>query len=57
MGNNTAERDMRGPVEGRKNFFGTGALRSGQLAATRYSLFATLKLYGINARMWMLAYL
>jgi transposase len=57
MDNNTAERDMRGPVVGRKNFFGSGALWSGQLAATLYSLFATLKLYDINARTWMLAYL
>jgi len=57
MDNNTAERDMRGPVVGRKNFFGSGALWSGQLAATLYGLFATLKLYGINARTWMLAYL
>jgi transposase len=57
MDNNTAERDMRGPVVGRKNFFGSGALWSGQLAATLYSLFATLKLHGINARTWMLAYL
>ena len=57
MDNNTAERDMRGPVVGRKNFFGSGALWSGQLAATLYSLFATLKLYNINARTWMLAYL
>jgi len=48
---------MRGPVVGRKNFFGSGALWSGQLAATLYSLFATLKLHGINARTWMLAYL
>ena len=57
MDNNTAERDMRGPVVGRKNFFGSGALWSGQLAATLYGLFATLKLHGINARTWMLAYL
>ena len=57
MDNNTAERDMCGPVVGRKNFFGSGALWSGQLAATLYSLFTTLKLHGINARTWMLAYL
>jgi transposase len=48
---------MRGPVIGRNGFFGSGALWSGQLAATLYGLFATLKLYGINARTWMLAYL
>jgi len=57
MDNNTAERDMRGPVLGRKNFFGSGALWSGELAATLFGLFATLKLYGINAQTWMMAYL
>ena len=57
MDNNTAERDMRGPVVGRKNFFGSGAQWSGELAATMYSLFATLKIYGINARTWLVTYL
>jgi transposase len=57
MDNNTAERDMRGPVVGRKNFFGSGAQWSGELAATLFSLFATLKLYGINVHIWMMAYL
>ena len=53
MDNNTAERDMPGPVVGRKNFFGSGSLWSGQLACTMYSLLATLKLYGINERIWL----
>ncbi len=57
MDNNTAERDMRGPVIGRKNFYGSGALWSGILAATMYSLFATLNLYDINPRIWLAAYL
>jgi transposase len=57
MDNNTAERDMRGPVIGRKNFYGSGALWAGTLAATMYSLLATLKLYGINPMTWMMAYL
>jgi transposase len=57
MDNNTAERDMRGPVTGRKNFYGSGALWAGVLAATMYSIFATLKLYGINPRTWVNAYL
>jgi len=57
MDNNTAERDMRGPVVGRKSFYGSGALWSGTLAATMYSLVATLKLYGINPRTWLNAYL
>lgn len=57
MDNNVAERDMRGPVVGRNNFHGSGALWAGTLAATMYSLFATLKLYGINPRTWLNAYL
>jgi transposase len=57
MDNNVAERDMRTPVVGRKNFFGSGSEWSGELAATMYSLFATLKIYGINARTWLVTYL
>jgi transposase len=57
MDNNTAERAMRGPVVGRKGFYGSGALWAGTLAATMYSLLATLKLYGINPRTWLNAYL
>lgn len=57
MDNNVAERDIRGPVVGRKNFYGSGAQWSGELAATMYSVLATLKLWGINARTWLGAYL
>ena len=38
MDNNTAEPGMRGPVVGRKNFYGSGSQWSGQLAAGMYSL-------------------
>jgi transposase len=44
MDNNAAERDLRGPVVGRKNFYGSGARWSGQLAATMYGVLATLGL-------------
>jgi transposase len=57
MDNNVAERDMRTPVVGRKNFYGSGAQWSGELAATMYSVLQTLKLWGINARTWLSAYL
>ena len=57
MDNNTAESDMRGPVVGRKNFYGSASQWSGQLAATMYSLMMTLKLWKINARTWLGAYL
>ena len=57
MDNNTAESDMRGPVVGRKNFYGSSSRWSGQLAATMYSLMMTLRLWKINARTWLGAYL
>jgi transposase len=57
MDNNTAERDARLAVVGRKNFYGSGSLWSGQLAATMYSLLMTAKLWGLNARTWLSAYL
>ena len=57
MDNNAAERDIRGPVIGRKNFYGSGAQWSGELAASLYSVMATLKLYKLNARTWLGAYL
>jgi len=55
--NNQAERSMRSPVVGRKNFNGSGSEVSAQLAATMYSLFATMKLWGLNLRTWLTAYL
>ena len=57
MDNNTAELDMRGPVVGRKNFYGSASQWSGQLAAAMYSLMMTLRLWKINARTWLGAYL
>jgi transposase len=57
MDNNTAERVQRGPVVGRKNYYGSGALWSGQLAAMLFSLFQTLALWNINPRVWLEEYL
>lgn len=57
MDNNRTERTERGPVVGRKNYYGSGALWSGKLAAMLFSLFATLKLHGINPRQWLTGYL
>jgi transposase len=57
MDNNTAERALRGPVVGRKNFYGSGSQWSGQLAATMFSVLMTIKLWGINPRTWLGAYL
>jgi transposase len=57
MDNNTAERVQRGPVVGRKNYYGSGAVWSGRLAAITFSLFQTLCLWGLNPRLWLTAYL
>jgi transposase len=57
LDNNTAERALRGPVVGRKNYRGSGAVWSGELAAMLFSVFQTLCLWDINPRLWLEAYL
>ena len=57
MDNNTAERVQRGPVVGRKNYYGSGAVWAGRLAAMPFSLLQTLSLWGVNPRAWLTAYL
>jgi Transposase IS66 family len=57
MDNNTAERSERGPVVGRKNYYGSGSVWSGRLAAMLFSLFQTLCLWDLNPRRWLTAYL
>ena len=57
MDNHLAERSERGPGVGRKNDYGSGAVWSGRLAALLFSLFGTLRLWGLNARPWLTAYL
>jgi transposase len=57
MDNNTAERTERGPVVGRKNYYGSGAVWAGRLAAILYSWLQTLCLWRLNPRVWLTAYL
>jgi transposase len=53
LDNNSSERRVRGPAVARKNYYGSGALWSGRLAAMLFSLFATLNLAKINSRTWL----
>jgi transposase len=53
LDNNASERQVRGPALGRKNYYGSGALWSGRLAAMLFSLFATLTKAKINSRKWL----
>ena len=57
LDNNFAERLMRNPALGRKNYYGSGAEWAGRLATMMFSILATLKLWKINPRLWLLWYL
>lgn len=55
--NNAAERAIRGPVKGRKDFYGSGSKDSAELAAAMFSLDATLQLNNMNLEEFMTEYL
>lgn len=57
LDNNAAERALRLAVVGRKNFYGSGSRWSGQLAASMLSVLGTVRLWGLNPRTWLHAYL
>ena len=57
LDNNLAENTIRGPVTGRKNYYGSGSLWSADLAAFLFSILKTLGLWGINPRHWLSVYL
>jgi hypothetical protein len=48
LDNNAAERILRGPVVGRKNFYGNRSRRGAKVAAILYSVIETAKLNGID---------
>jgi hypothetical protein len=52
-----AERKIRSAAVGRKNYYGSGSVWSGQLAAMMFSILQTLELHGICPRKWMTRYL
>jgi transposase len=57
MDNNTAERILRPPVVGRKNYYGSGSVWSAHLAAMRCSVSHTVLLWGLNPHHWLHAFL
>ena len=48
LDNNAAERVLRGPVVGRKNFYGNRSRRGAKVAAILYSIIETAKLNGLD---------
>lgn len=57
MDNNEAERRLRGPVTGRKNYYGSGSIWSAELAAAMFTIIQTVKLWKLNPLTWLYNYL
>jgi Transposase IS66 family. len=57
MDNNAAERAQRPLAVGRKNYYGSGAEWSGELACACFTLLATLRQHGLCPRKYFQAYL
>jgi transposase len=57
MDNNLGENSLRGPVTGRKNYYGSGSVASAECAALLFSILQTLVLWDINPRQWLTEYL
>lgn len=53
LDNNATERAIRGPVVGRKNFYGARSKRGTEVAALFYSLFETAKLRGEEPKSYL----
>jgi len=56
MDNNEAERRLRMPVVGRKNYYGSGAVWSGTLSAMLFTIFQTVLINNINPKLFLQAY-
>ena len=57
LDNNTAERWLRTPVVGRKNYYGSRAQWSGELAAMCWTVWATAVQNNLNPQAYLTAYL
>lgn len=57
LDNNTSERALRGPVVGRKNYYGSGSVISAELASRAWTITATAERAGLNPLTYLHAYL
>jgi transposase len=57
LDNNTSERALRGPVVGRKNYYGSGSVVSAELASQVWTITATAQQAGLNPLAYLRAYL
>jgi len=53
MDNNSGERAIRGPVVGRKNYYGSGSKQSAHFSTMMFTIIHTLLLNKINPRKWL----
>lgn len=53
MDNNSAERGLRGSVVGRKNYYGSGSVKSAYFTAMMFTIIQTLLIWQINPRLWL----
>lgn len=53
LDNSATERALRGPVVGRKNFYGARSQRGTEVAAVFYTLFETAKLRGVEPKAYL----
>jgi transposase len=53
LDSNSIEREMRSPVVGRNNHYGSYSLETAQTAAVWYSLIASCKLYDVDPRVYL----
>jgi transposase len=56
MDNNEAERRLRNPVVGRKNYYGSGSIWSGSLTAILFTILQTLLINHIDPQQFLLHY-
>jgi transposase len=57
LDNNAAERSLRGPVVGRKNYYGCGSVSSAEAAGRIWTTTATVIAAGLNPLSWLTSYL
>jgi transposase len=57
LDNNTSERALRGPVVGRKNYYGSGSVVSAMLTSRVWTITATATRAGLNPLAYLRAYL
>mgnify|MGYP001555928964 CR=1 FL=1 len=57
LDNNLAENAFRNPINGRKDYYGSGSILSAMFAAILFSMLQTAQLWNLNPHHWLYSYL